>query len=150
MRTVLIAIIISISVCSTALAQLGSNLRYVTAQTVSVRESTGFFSRETGRLSMGDEVVLLRETGRWSQIRAGNLTGWISSSVLSARRIIPSSSGASVTEVALAGKGFSPDIEIEYRSSGLDYSFVDAMENYDIPMNELLDFINQGRLARGD
>ena len=150
MKRFLFVLAIFLCTASLVFSQLSDARRFVTAQTVAVKETTGFFARDIGSLSLGNEVILLRDNGRWSEIRAGNLTGWVSSSVLSTRRIVPSGSSATVTEVALAGKGFSPDMEIEYRRNGLDYSMVDAMENMRIPQNELLNFINEGRLARGE
>ena len=131
-------------------SQTSTNLRYITAQTVQIKDSTGFFSRTIGTLSLGDEVILISETNRWSQVRFANLTGWVSSSVLSTRRVVSSGSGGQVTEVALAGKGFSPDMELQFRREGLDYTQVDIMESMVISEEALLNFINEGRLRRGD
>jgi hypothetical protein len=68
---------------------------------------------------------------------------------LSVRRILASGSGATASELSLAGKGFSPELEAEYRKGGLDYSIVDAMENTVIGKEELFEFISEGRLAWG-
>ena len=54
------------------------------------------------------------------------------------------------SEVAMAGKGFSPDMEMEYRKNGLDYSMVDSMERITVPSDDLLRFITEGRLSRGE
>jgi predicted Zn-dependent protease len=51
-----------------------------------------------------------------------------------------------MNEIALAGKGFSPEIELEYRKNGLDYSSVDMMEILNIDDNDLRKFIDDGRL----
>jgi hypothetical protein len=53
------------------------------------------------------------------------------------------------TEISLAGKGFSSELEMEYRESGLDYSVVDMMESTLIGAEELFEFISEGRLAKG-
>ena len=50
----------------------------------------------------------------------------------------------------MAGKGFSPDMELEYKKSGLDYSLVDSMEQMSVPTDDLLRFITEGRLSRGE
>jgi hypothetical protein len=50
----------------------------------------------------------------------------------------------------MAGKGFSPDMEMEYRKSGLDYSMVDSMEQITVPEDDLLRFITEGRLSKGE
>ena len=146
----LMVILISLCLVSVAFAQSTGSIRYVNVRNAEIKENTFFFSRTLAQLSLGDEVSLLRDTGRWSQIRAGNITGWVSSSILSTRRIVPANTGASVSEVALAGKGLSPDMELEFQREGLDYSLVDYMESIIISQEELLEFINEGRLRQGE
>jgi uncharacterized protein YgiM (DUF1202 family) len=131
-------------------SQSGGNRRYVAVQNAAVKDSNGFFARDLGTLPLGEEVNLVRDDGKWAQIQARNINGWVSSSSLSTRRVVASGASASVSEVALAGKGFSPETEMEYRKSGLDYSAVDSMERLTIPANELFGFINEGHLARGE
>jgi len=124
--------------------------RFVSVKSTTIKNTTGFFAAEVGNLYLGDEVTLINERGKWSQIRKGNLTGWVTSTSLSVRRIIASGTTATATEIALAGKGFSPETEREYRQSGLDFSMVDFMEQITIPKGELLNFVTDGRLARGE
>jgi SH3-like domain-containing protein len=135
---------------SLVFSQTAGNRRYVAVQSTVMKDSTGFFARELGRLSLGTELTLIRENGKWSEVRAGNLSGWVASSSLSARRVIVSGTTPSAGEITLAGKGFSPDVEIEYRRNGLDYSTVDAMEQMVIPVDDLLRFVTEGRLSRGE
>jgi len=125
-------------------------IRFVSIKSVTVKATTGFFARELGNLYLGDEVALISERGKWSQIRSGNLTGWVTSASLSVRRITASGTNATATEIALAGKGFSSETEMEYRKNGLDYSTVDFMEKITIPREELLSFVTDGRLAKGE
>ena len=125
-------------------------IRYISVLKAPVKESTGFFARELGTLSLGNEVTLISERGKWSQIRSGDLTGWVTTISLSARRIAASGTNATATEISLAGKGFSTETEMEYRKTGLDYSMVDFMETISIPREELLGFITEGTLARGE
>jgi len=124
-------------------------MRYVAVQSAPLKESASSFAKDLGSLSLGDAVTLVREGGKWTQVRAGAITGWVLGSSLSVRRITSSGTNALASELALAGKGFSPELEMEYRKSGLDYSIVDMMENTVIGTDELLEFINEGRLARG-
>jgi len=123
---------------------------FVSVKNAAVKDSPGFFAQELGNLPLGKEVTLISESGKWSRIRSGNLTGWVTSGSLSARRIIASGTSSTATEIALAGKGFSPETEMEYRQNRLDYSMVDFMEQITVPKNELLGFINDGRLSRGE
>jgi len=114
-----------------------------------IKESASFFAKDLGSLSLGDAVTLVREGGKWSQVRTGAITGWVLSSSLSVRRIVSSGVSAVATEIPLAGKGFSPELEMKYREGGLDYSIVDMMENTLIGAEELFEFISEGRLAKG-
>jgi hypothetical protein len=125
-------------------------IRYISVLKASVKESTGFFAGELGTLSLGNEVTLISESGKWSQIRSGELKGWVTTTSLSARRIVTSGTNATTSEISLAGKGFSPEMEMEYRKTGPDYSMVDFMETITIPREELLGFITEGALARGE
>jgi SH3-like domain-containing protein len=125
-------------------------IRYISVKSATVKDSTGFFAKELGTLSLGNEVTLISESGKWSQIRLGDLTGWVTSTSLSARRIVASGASATATEISLAGKGFSTEMEMEYRKTGLDYSMVDFMETITVPGEELLGFITEGGLSRGE
>ncbi|MCL2763548.1 MAG: SH3 domain-containing protein, partial [Treponema sp.] len=125
---------------SFAFSQAGAR-RYVAVKTAALKASNSALAKDVGNLSLGDEVSLLKDDGKWAQVNFGNLSGWVASASLSSRRVVASGSTASVSEVALAGKGFSPDVEIEYRKNGLDYSMVDSMEKIIIPADELERFI---------
>jgi len=148
-RFVFLLIMIS---CASVLifSQSGGNTRYVAVQTAVLKDSAGFFAKETENLPLGTAVTLIRDNGKWAEVRAGNLTGWVASASLTARRVTASASNVTASEVALAGKGFSPDMEMEYKKSGLDYSTVDSMEKIVVPANDLLRFITEGRLAKGE
>jgi len=131
-------------------AQEDRSTRYVAVQTAAVKDAAGFFAKDLGSLSLGDAVRLIKEDGKWSQIQAGNLTGWVASASLSARRVVGSNAAVTASEVAMAGKGFSPDMEVEYKKNGLDYSMVDTMERITVPADDLLRFITEGRLSQGE
>jgi hypothetical protein len=69
---------------------------------------------------------------------------------LSTRRVVSSatSASASTDELALAGKGFSEEVERSYRAEGeLDYDSIDKMEESVVSTGELRSFIVEGRLA---
>ncbi|MDR0455987.1 MAG: hypothetical protein LBH20_04805 [Treponema sp.] len=150
MRKFLFLLTMALCAGTVIFAQTDRNTRYVAVQTAVVKDSTGFFAKEVGNLPLGTAVTLVRDDGKWAEVRAGNLAGWVASASLSARRVVASNSTVTASEVALAGKGFSPDMEMEYRKSGLDYSAVDSMEKIVVPANDLLRFITEGRLARGE
>jgi len=150
MKRFTVLIIMMLCAGSLVFTQADRSTRYVAVQTVVLKDSNGFFAKDLGSLLLGNSVKLIREDGKWSNVQAGNLTGWVPSTSLSARRVITANADITASEVAMAGKGFSPDTELEYKKSGLDYSMVDSMEQITVPANDLLRFINEGRLSRGD
>jgi hypothetical protein len=131
-------------------SQADRNTRYVAVQSAAVKDSTGFFARDVANLPLGTEVTAVREDGKWTQVRSGNLNGWVASASLSARRVTASNSAVTASDIALAGKGFSAETEMEYKNNGLDYSAVDLMERITIPNDDLLRFVTDGRLSRGE
>ena len=150
MRRLILLLVLMFCAGSLIFSQTDLNRRYVAVKTTPLKSSTGFFSQELRSLSQGDEVTFIRADGKWTEIRAGNQTGWVSTDSLSSRRVVASGSAVTASEVALAGKGFSAEVEVEYRKNGMDYSMVDSMERINVPSNELLVFVNNGRLARGE
>jgi hypothetical protein len=129
-------------------------IMYVAVKDAEVRESTGFFSKTLGTLNPGDTVTVLRVEGKWMEVRtAGNppLTGWMAAASLSAKRVTSSGRSVSGGELALAGKGFSAEVEAAYRDGErLDYTAIDRIEARKIPPEELRRFLNEGRLAEGE
>ena len=56
--------------------------------------------------------------------------------------------GASGSEVALAGKGFNPEVEKSYGKAHpeMNYALVDEVERYSVDPNSLRSFIQRGGL----
>jgi uncharacterized protein YgiM (DUF1202 family) len=150
MRKLLFLLVMMLCAASLLFSQFGGAKRYVAVQNAALKDSTGFFARNLANLPLGTEVTVILENGKWTQVQAGSRNGWIASASLSARKIVTSNSVVSPSDIALAGKGFSPETEMEYKKNGLDYSVVDSMENSNIPNDDLLRFITEGRLNRGE
>jgi hypothetical protein len=134
----------------------GGRIMYVSIKAVELKSSTGFFADTLGILEYGDQVTVLRESGRWVEVRPAknaSLTGWTASANLTTKRIVSSSgrTSASAEELALAGKGFSEEVEHSYRQDAVvSYAEIDAMEAQNIPKWELYDFLKEGHLSAGD
>jgi uncharacterized protein YgiM (DUF1202 family) len=151
-----VIIIVLFCLCVTGLyAQKVGDTLYVNVNSANLKSSTGFFASTTGKVAYGNDVRVLAINGKWTQVRtASNVTGWIAGSSLTTKRISTqgNTANASAQEIALAGKGFSPEVESEYKKNGenVNYDAVDKMENADIPEMDLLAFIDEGRLSRGE
>jgi SH3-like domain-containing protein len=139
-----------------AFAQIAKgNSAWVTPKTVTVKAGTGFFAAKRGTLACGDQVTILQVNGKWAEVRSANgaVSGWLAATSLSARRIVAtgSGSGASASEVALAGKGFNQEVENAYKAGGtLNYADVDKTEAITVAEDVLLKFINDGHLKGGE
>ena len=126
---------------------------WVSSRTADLKASTGFFARRQGTLQMGDQITVLQISGNNVEVQAtgSSLSGWTSASNLSARRIVAAGSSATATEVALAGKGFSQEVEDVYKTEGnLNYADVDRIEAITISLDELYAFVTEGRLNTGE
>ena len=127
---------------------------WVSAKTAELKSSTGFFANSKGNLGLGSEVTVLQVNGKWAEVRSvtnSSLSGWTAISNLSARKIVSSGTSASASEVALAGKGFSQEVENAYKTEGnLNYDDVDRTEAITVSKDDLYKFVTEGRLSTGE
>jgi ABC-type long-subunit fatty acid transport system fused permease/ATPase subunit len=128
---------------------------YVAVKTIELKSSTGFFASAKGTLAYGATVTVLQINGKWAEVRSAansSVSGWTTILNLSAKRIVSgATSGATASEVALAGKGFNQEVENAYKAKGsLNYADVDRTEAQKVTKKELQDFITAGRLFQGD
>jgi hypothetical protein len=128
---------------------------WVNVNSANLKASTGFFAATVVAVKFADEVTIQSVKGTWVQVKTkANKVGWIATSSLSSKRIAASgSANASAREVALAGKGFSQEVENEYKKDGgkqANYTAVDAMEQVSISEQDLLQFVDEGHLSKGE
>ena len=155
MKRFILVLLVGLSAAA-LFAQKVGDTNYINVSSANLKSSTGFFASNTGAVKYADEVKILALSGNWAQVRTtvGSKTGWIAKSSLTSKRLSAqgSSANASAKEIALAGKGFSPEVESEYKKSGgkINYAAVDEMEKIIIADRDLLNFIEEGRLAKGE
>lgn len=132
---------------------LFSESYWISVEKTNVKENTGWFSKVTDMLVYGDEVVVLAEKGKWSQVSAvidESVSGWVASSSLTTKKITTTNStrvSADAHELSLAGKGFTEEIENEYgKENQVDFSKVDEIEQLSVADTDLYTFIINGKL----
>jgi uncharacterized protein YgiM (DUF1202 family) len=143
----------------TVYSQSGGRVMYVATRNAELKSSTGFFADTVITLQYGDQVTVVQENGKWMEVRPAkrsSVSGWILANSLTSKRIISSGTGtsASADELALAGKGFSEEVEQAYKSRGgasaAHYAEVDAMETLIVSRQELYNFLVEGHLNTGE
>ncbi len=115
-----------------------------------------FSANALGSVPEGAEVSIVQQSGDWYQVEYQGQQGWLPqqafpgakkfdlSSVLKGKAVQESKTD----EVALAGKGFTPEVEADYRQKhpNLNYALVDQVEKFGVSPSELQTFIREGGL----
>ena len=127
----------------------------VTVKTVGVRSGSSFTAKVVGTLVYADRVVVQEIKGDWIHVRldAKSIDGWLPKSALQTTQIVLKAGAAAGTtassgEVALAGKGFSEEVEAEYKKdASLNYAAVDDMEAYTVADEDVVQFLERGGMT---
>ena len=121
-----------------------------------VRATASFLGKVVADLPYGTQVEIVQPSKPWVQVRtASGQTGWMHESALTSSRLQlkagsgGAQAGASASEVSLAAKGFTQQIEREYRSKNLtlDFAWVDRMEAIRVTAAEAEAFLAAGQVA---
>lgn len=153
-----LALVLSAMLVSLAADQPAKPQMSVTLKQAPVRDKPSFTGKVTATLVYTDRVTIEETKGDWFRISFPPkkvASGWMHKGALVPQEIVLKAgekavgSTASSGEVALAGKGFSEEIEREYRQANpaLGYAAVDAMEAYTVAPEKVADFITKGGLA---
>jgi len=129
----------------------------VQVQDGKLRADPSFLGKIIGSVAYGDSVTVIRQQDPWFFVstKTGQLSGWIHSSALTEKEIVLRAGDANVQktasqrEIALAGKGFNPQVENEYkkRNPNLDFGLIDRMEKMIVSDEEIIQFIKDGKLS---
>ncbi len=118
-----------------------------------------FGSASLGPVPVGAETAVLSRSGDWFQVNYQGKTGWLHKLAFPQAKAPGMSLPGMLTggpvretksdEVALAGKGFTPEVEAGYRQKnpGLNYAQVDQIERFQVNATQLAAFIKDGGLT---
>ena len=112
-------------------------------------------SKFLGKVPYGTSLTVLETKNGWSRVKSDSpaLTGWIRSQSYTSKNLALKSgtdaSGVSSNYVSLAGRGFSEEVEQNYKTKNpsLDYADVDKMEAQTVPEGDLETFLKDGGLS---
>jgi hypothetical protein len=125
-----------------------------------LRSAPGFLAGITSQADYGESVEILEIRGDWLRVRAAGSgdEGWLHSSVVAEKVDLrleraggSTAGGVTSREIALAGRGFSEQVEAQYKNEkGLDFALVDKMEGYGRPIEELAAFFADAGMTVSD
>ena len=122
-----------------------------------LRNRASFLGTVVGSVAYGDRVTVNQTQAGWCEVSLAGKTGWIHESALTPKKVVLASGTADARvqsvgseEVALAGKGFSKEVEAEYKkqNQNVDYTWVDWMGQQTVSSERLVAFLKQGNLAQ--
>jgi hypothetical protein len=153
MKNRLFIILLSMAVSSVS---HGTEILTVVTKENAIRESCRFFSPVKATVHYGDALEVISQEGDWFQVKFRGAQGCIHKSAISKKSFSLSElnvtgsqkQSTSGQEVALAGKGFNPQVEAAYRNQNPQFKFgeVNAIEGYKVSESRFIEFIRIGKL----
>jgi len=135
----------------------GQKIMSIQVKKGEIRSTPSFLGIIVARVSYGDRVYVREERGPWVRIGlSGNSNeGWIHTSVLTSKKIVLNpgakdvQTAASSDELALAGKGFSKQVENEFKENNpnINYAWIDRMEKFVVSQKRIKQFLKEGELS---
>jgi hypothetical protein len=120
-----------------------------------IRQQAQFFAKPVVTVKRGDQLQKLKVKGDWFQVEFQGKKGWIHKAAVSSPTVrfstflgLGQAQAASTEEVALAGKGFTPEVEAGYRQKypQMNYAAVDLVESFQVPDAQFQAFLKKGDL----
>ena len=119
-----------------------------------LRSTPFFWGSVKAVLAYGDKVELVEDRGAWKMVAIRKSKGWMHMSALTTNKIVLQAgkvdvkTGATSSELALAGKGFNAKVEAEFKRKhqDIDYTKVDKMETLAIKPAQMETFLKQGQV----
>lgn len=130
----------------------------VVEREAAIRKDRRTYSPRVAKVAEGELVTVIERSPPWIRVEYQGLQGWMNeSAVTSDRKAVLSTSatarGVRATEQDAASRGFSPEVEREYRKTRPDlnryYEVLDEIAKLAFPEERVIAFIEEGRLAGG-
>jgi len=154
-KSLIISMCLVLFVAAVALAATKMSVQIKDAQ---LRATPDYLGKITGKASYGDQVNIENTQGAWKKVKTvkGGQGGWLHESALSEKEIKMSAGSkdvklaASSSELQLAGKGFSQQVENEYkeRNKNISFKWVDKMAGIKVSQAQIEKFMKEGELRQ--
>jgi hypothetical protein len=151
MKTKLLLILLGFFLAASG--ALAASYKVIT-QEAAIRKDKRFFAPMVTRIPYGELIEELERQGDWLRVSYKGQEGWLHISAVQEQKFRLSSlvgeraQESTKEEVALAGKGFTPDVEKAFRSENpnMRYDLVNQVQSFKISELQLLDFLRAGNL----
>ncbi len=145
--------IILVGLFLTVSVAFAATVKVITQDAV-IRQDKRFFAPAVVRVPLGASLQQLGKEGDWFRVSFQGKEGWIHKSALEEQKFQLSSLAGgkaeetSRDEVALAGKGFTPEVEKAFREKNpkMRYDLVDQVQAYRVDDQRLQAFLQAGSL----
>lgn len=149
----ILALVVSSAVC--VAKGKGNGAMTVQVRSAIVRATPNYLGAAVGTLTYGQQVNIVGEEGNWYKIDVPS--GYIPKNDVTSHKVAVnpdqkfSGSGARHDEVALAGKGFNPQVEQQFKRDNpnlaIAFSQVDKIETINVTDAQLKAFQSSGKLV---
>jgi Bacterial SH3 domain len=145
--------VILLALCLISSVGAAATVKVITQEAM-IRTDKRFFSPALVRAPFGAALQELGREGDWFRVNYQGKEGWIHKSAVQEQKFQLSSLAggqaeeASRDEVALAGKGFNPEVEKAFRDKNpkMRYDLVNQVQAYRVEEQKLQAFIQAGHL----
>ena len=126
----------------------------VITQQAMLRKDKHFFAAVVARVPYGESLQVLGSEGDWLRVYYQDTYGWLHNGEVKQQVFnlsgltAQSSGGTTQDEVALAGKGFTPEVEKALRKKNpkMQFHLVDKVESSRVSSKNLRVFLEKGNL----
>ena len=145
--------ILLLGLCFMTAVALAATVKVITQEAV-IRKDKRFFAPAVIRVPYGSVIQESGREGDWLRVSYQGKEGWIHVSAVQEQKFQLSSLAggkaeeASREEVALAGKGFTPEVEKAFREKNpkMRYDLVNQVQSYKVDEGKLQTFLQAGAL----
>jgi hypothetical protein len=137
----------------TASIAVAATYKVITQEAV-IRKDKRFFAPMVTRIPYSEIIEELERQGDWLRVNYKGMEGWIHVSAIQEQKFSFASLAGqraeetTKEEVALAGKGFTPDVEKVFRNKNpnMRYDLVNQIQGFKLNDLQLLEFLRAGNL----
>jgi hypothetical protein len=145
--------VLLLGLCLMTSAALAATVKVITQEAV-IRKDKRFFSPAILRVPYGSVIQEVAREGDWLRVSYQGKQGWVHISAVREQKFSLSSLAGgqaqetSQEEVALAGKGFTPEVEKAFRDKNpkMRYDLVNQVQSYKVDEQKLQAFLQAGSL----